>query len=145
MPNLDDLHRSRYALLRSFRRDGREVDTPIWFAADGTSLVFRTKIGPKTARLTRDPRVELRACDYRGRVIGSGSPVSGRATILSGSAAAAGNSALRRRYGWQYNVIPLLRIPGVNNVDSTLPWREKFRRVRDCDVWDGSAIVRIDL
>lgn len=54
MHALDELTRSRYALLRSYRADGRAVDTPIWFALDGGSLVFRTKIGPKTTRLSRD-------------------------------------------------------------------------------------------
>ena len=57
------LAQSRYALLRSYRRDGTPIDTPIWFALDGTTLVFRTKVGPKTKRLTGQPRVELRPCD----------------------------------------------------------------------------------
>lgn len=35
---------------------------------DGDALVFRTKAGPKTKRLTARPEVELTACDYRGRV-----------------------------------------------------------------------------
>jgi uncharacterized protein len=65
---LHELGRARYALLRTYRRDGTPVDTPIWFHQDATTLVFRTKIGPKTKRLAAHPRVELRACDHRGRV-----------------------------------------------------------------------------
>ena len=136
---------SRYALLRSYRRDGSPVDTPIWFHLEGRSVVFRTKVGPKTARITRDSRVELRACDHRGRPAGGSAALTGRATILAGAAAGDANSALRRRYGWQYNVVPLLKIPGVRNVHSGLPLREKLRKARDRGVWDDSAIVRVDL
>jgi uncharacterized protein len=60
MPALAD---SRYALLRSFRRDGTPIETPIWFALDGNGLVFRTKVGPKTKRLAARRDVELTACD----------------------------------------------------------------------------------
>ncbi|MGA5466257.1 PPOX class F420-dependent oxidoreductase [Mycobacterium sp. NPDC050041] len=145
MHTLDDLRTSRYALLRSYRRDGSPVDTPIWFAFEGSALVFRTKIGPKTRRLTNDPRVQLQVCDHRGRVGHDGATVDGRASILDGAAAEAANELLRGRYGWQYNVVPLLKIPGVRNVHSNLPWREKLRRARDRGLWNDSAIVRIDL
>src|SRR5690349_15656507 len=116
----EELRQSRYALLRTYRRDGTAVDTPIWFAADGADLVFRTKTGPKTQRLSRDPRVELRACDHRGRVSAAALTVPGHATRLSGAEAVAGDRALRRRYGWQYTVVPLLPIPGVRNVHRAL-------------------------
>jgi PPOX class probable F420-dependent enzyme len=143
--SLEGLVDSRYALLRSYRRDGSPVDTPVWFHLEGRSVVFRTKVGPKTARITRVPRVELRACDHRGRPTGGSAALTGRATILAGAAADDANSALRRRYGWQYNVVPLLKIPGVRNVHSGLPLREKLRKARDRGVWDDSAIVRVDL
>lgn len=145
MPHLDDLRRTRYASLRTYRRNGNPIDTPIWFTMDGAAVVFRTKIGAKTKRLTHDPRAELRPCDHRGRVTDTAPTFRGQATILSGTAAEAANDSLRQRYGWQYNLVPLLKIPGVNNVDSALPWREKLRRVRDRGVWDGSALVRVEL
>lgn len=139
------LSRSRYALLRSYRRDGTPVDTPIWFALDGTSLVFRTKVGPKTNRLAAQPNVQLRPCDHKGRVDDGAVPVFGVARVLSGAAAEAGNRALHQRYGWQYNVVPMIKVPGVTNVHSKLPLREKLRRMRDQGVWADSVIVQIDL
>jgi uncharacterized protein len=141
---LSDLSSARYALLRTFRRDGTSVDTPIWFGVQADSVVFRTKIGPKTKRLAARPDVELTACDYRGRVRGDGRTFAGRATILSGVEAAEANRALHRRYGWQWNVVPLIKIPGVTNVHQGLSLREKLRRARDRNVWRDSAIVRID-
>lgn len=139
------LSRSRYALLRSYRRDGTPVDTPIWFAFDGTSLVFRTKVGPKTNRLAAQPNVQLRPCDHKGRVDDGAVPVCGVAHVLSGAAAEAGNRALHQRYGWQYNVVPMIKVPGVTSVHSKLPLHEKLRRMRDQGVWADSVIVQIDL
>lgn len=139
------LQKSRYALLRTYRRDGTPVDTPIWFHLDGTELVFRTKLGPKTKRLTAHPQVELRVCDHRGRVPDSAAPISGRARLLSGPDAEQANRVLHTRYGWQYNVVPLLKLPGVTNVHAKLPLREKLRRARDRNLWTDSAIVRVEL
>jgi PPOX class probable F420-dependent enzyme len=142
---MDSLRASRYALLRTYRRDGRAVDTPIWFHLDGSTLVFRTKVGPKTTRIVNDPRVELRVCDYQGRVPDGASALSGTATVLDGEAAEQGNRMLKARYGWQYNLVPLLPLPGVKNVDAGLPWREKWARLRNPNLWPESAIVRVEL
>ena len=142
---MDSLHASRYALLRTYRRDGRAVDTPIWFHRDGDTLVFRTKLGPKTTRIANNPRVQLRACDYKGRVPDSAPTLAGQATLLSGDEAERANRLLHNRYGWQYNLVPLVPLPGVKNVDAALPWREKWQRVRNPNLWPGSAIVRVDL
>lgn len=140
----DILSRSQYALLRSFRRDGTAVDTPIWFVLDGRTVLFRTKIGPKTRRLTARPEVELVVCDYKGRVTG-GTWLTGRATVLGGEEAQRANRALHRRYGWQWNILPLVKIPGITNVHRDLPLREKLRRAHTREVWPDSAIVRIEL
>ncbi|NOP99796.1 PPOX class F420-dependent enzyme [Mycolicibacterium fortuitum] len=141
---LEALARSRYALLRSLRRDGTTVDTPIWFVLDGRTALFRTKIGPKTRRLAAQPDVELVVCDYKGRVTGT-TWLTGRATMLAGQDAERANSALHRRYGWQWNIVPLLKIPGVTNVHRDLPLREKLRRARHRALWPDSAIVKIEL
>jgi PPOX class probable F420-dependent enzyme len=143
--SVDELSTSRYVLLRSFRRDGTPVDTPMWFALDEGALLFRTGIGPKTKRLERHPDVELTLCNYRGRVRPDATPVKGRATILSGADAARADGLLHARYGWQYNTIPLIRIPGVTQGHRELSLREKLRRARSRQVWPDSALVRVDL
>lgn len=141
---LADLHDTRYALLRSSRRDGTPVDTPIWFALDGSTLLFRTKIGPKSKRLALRPDVELTACDYRGRRRPDAATVAGRARVLSGAEAQAANRTLHRRYGWQWNVIPMIKVPGVTNVHRDLSVREKLRRTRMREVWPDSVIVAVE-
>ncbi|UXA04274.1 PPOX class F420-dependent oxidoreductase [Mycobacterium sp. SMC-2] len=142
--SLTDLSTARYALLRSFRRDGTPVDTPIWFGLDGEALLFRTKVGPKTKRLATRRDVELTACDYRGRVRPGATTLAGRATVLSGADAERANRLLHRRYGWRWNVVPLIKVPGVTNVHQDLCVREKLRRARDRGVWADSVIVRVD-
>jgi uncharacterized protein len=142
---LRELTSTRYALLRSYRRDGTPVETPIWFGVQGNSVVFRTKVGPKTKRLAARPDVELTACDYRGHVRSDATTFAGRAVILSGGEAAEANRALHRRYGWQWNIVPMLKIPGVVNVHRNLSLGEKLRRACDRNVWPDSAIVRINI
>jgi uncharacterized protein len=141
---LDELSRARYALLRSFRRDSTPVDTPIWFGLDGDALLFRTKVGPKTRRLATRRDFELTPSNYPVRFPPGATTVAGRATILSGADAERGNRLLHRRYGWQWNTVPLIKVPGVTNVHQELCAREKLRRARNRGVWPDSVIVRVD-
>jgi PPOX class probable F420-dependent enzyme len=141
---LAELSAARYALLRSFRRDGTPIDTPIWFGLHGDALLFRTKMGPKTSRLATRRDVELTACNYRGRVHPGATTIAGRATILSGADAERANRVLHERYGWQWNIVPLIKVPGVTNVHQDLGVWEKLRRARDRGVWADSVIVRVD-
>jgi PPOX class probable F420-dependent enzyme len=141
----DQLQTARYARLRSFRGDGTAVDTPIWFAINDGQVVFRTKVGPKTRRLTARRDVELIACDHRGRVRADAATFSGRATILSGTDAERANRALHRRYGWQWNVVPLIKLPGVTNVHQDLRLGERLRRSCDHGVWSDSVIVAVGM
>jgi PPOX class probable F420-dependent enzyme len=140
----DQFSAARYARLRSFRADGTPVDTPVWFAMNGRQLVFRTKLGPKTTRLTRRRDVELAVCDYRGRVRPGAATLAGHATILSGAEAERANHALHQRYGWQWNIVPLIKVPGVTNVHRDLCLSEKLRRSRDRGVWSDSVIVEVE-
>lgn len=142
--DIDELSRTRYALLRTYKKNGEPVDTPMWFAVQEKSVVFRTKRGPKTARLRAHPQVELTACDYRGRKLSGATVFTGTARILADAEGEAANRVLHRRYGWQWNLVPLIRIPGVTQVHAGLPLREKWRKARNRNVWDDSVIVRVD-
>jgi PPOX class probable F420-dependent enzyme len=142
---LDELHDARYALLRSYRRNGTPVDTPVWFALDGDTVLFRTKIGPKTRRLALRPDVELAACDSRGGRRPGAPALPGRAMILSGAESEAANRTLHARYGWQWNIVPLIKIPGVTNVHRDLSIPAKLRRTRTRTLWPDSVIVRVEI
>jgi PPOX class probable F420-dependent enzyme len=101
----DELARERYVSLASFRRDGREVRTPVWIAPDGDHLVVYTNgTSGKVKRIRNDAHVRLAPCDARGRVRGDWSDARAR---LRGDASGRdrGLAAVRRKYGWQMGLV----------------------------------------
>src|SRR5436305_2025847 len=116
-----------------------------WAAISASLGSARARLAGRPRRLATRGDVELAACDYRGRMRPGATTVAGRATILAGAEAERANRLLRRRYGWQWNIVPLIKVPGVTNVHRDLCVREKLRRARDRRVWADSAIVRVDL
>ena len=85
------LANAKYVSFTTFRKDGTPVSTPVWFAPLGDRFVFMSNdnVG-KTKRLARDSRVEVRACDVRGRVE-EGTPT------FTGQASA--RAAVEKKYG----------------------------------------------
>ncbi|MET0389516.1 MAG: PPOX class F420-dependent oxidoreductase [Polyangiales bacterium] len=54
--------------LRSFRKDGTPVDTPLWVVVHGNRLASYTDDRTfKAKRVQRNPNVEVAACDVVGR------------------------------------------------------------------------------
>ena len=96
-----------YVNLASFRRDGGEVRTPVWVARDGAQLVVYTNgRSGKVKRIRRDGRVRVAACDVRGGLRGEW--VEGRARLREDAAARdRGLAAIRRKYGWQAELVLL--------------------------------------
>ncbi|MGW5359754.1 PPOX class F420-dependent oxidoreductase [Actinopolymorpha pittospori] len=69
---LDPLRTSRVALLTTYRRDGRGVDTPVGIQVGRDQAFFTTRAKTwKVRRLARSPRVRVAPCTRRGRVTGS--------------------------------------------------------------------------
>lgn len=105
----DELARERYVSLATFRRDGREVRTPVWVAGDGGRLyVFSAGDAGKVKRIRATRRVRLAGCDLRGRVHGEWLEGTGRVVADEPALAARGYAALRRKYGWQMAATDLL-------------------------------------
>jgi len=101
------LDRERYGSLETFRKTGRAVATPVWFALAGERFyVFSEGDAGKVKRLRNDPRVRLAACNLRGRV--HGEPFAGRAVRVDDPATIArAYAALQAKYGWQMRVVDL--------------------------------------
>lgn len=94
-----------YVSLATFRRDGREVRTPVWIAeAGGTLYVYTNRRSGKVKRLRREPRVRLAPCDVRGGLRGEWVEATGR-LCEDAAEAARGFDALRRKYGWQLRAV----------------------------------------
>ena len=97
-----------YVNLATFRRDGREVRTPVWVAeADGHYYVFSEGHAGKVKRIRATKRVRMAACNVRGSVRSDWR--DGTARIVSDAAVLErAYTALRRKYGWQMRLADLL-------------------------------------
>jgi PPOX class probable F420-dependent enzyme len=95
-----DLDRESYLSLRTYRRDGTPVDTPVWFAMQGQRChVFSAGDAGKVKRLRREPRAAVAACDVRGRLRGPW--IEGRGRVLeSDEDIRRAYEALHAKYGW---------------------------------------------
>lgn len=100
-----DLGDETYVSLATFRRDGREVRTPVWIAREGDALVVYTNgRSGKVKRVRASSRARLAPCDVRGGLRGEW--VDASASLRSDPAAVErGLAAIVRKYGWQARLV----------------------------------------
>ncbi|SFQ35783.1 hypothetical protein SAMN05421810_106269 [Amycolatopsis arida] len=97
--SVERLSAEKYVLLTTFRKSGEPVSTPVWAAPlDGELVVWSARDAGKVKRLRRDDRVEVTACDVRGRRT-HGPTVPGRARLLDAAGSARVRDAIARKYG----------------------------------------------
>ena len=102
-PAFAQLRNARYLSLATYKKNGQEVRTPLWFAEqDGTLYVMTRDDSWKYKRIRNNPHVRVAPCTARGTVRGAWS--DGVARILPREQESPARDALRRKY-W------LLRIP----------------------------------
>ena len=115
---LDD---AKYISLRSYRRDGGPVDTPVWQApVDGKLLVFTDGTSFKVKRIRRNAKVQVARCDVRGKVLGPFFDGTCELVPEGSELEAQAYQALNRKYGL---------IMRMGTVFATLFGRVKRRRV----------------
>lgn len=99
--------RSRYVNLATFRRNGAEVQTPVWFAAlAGRLYVFTAGDAGKVKRLRHTSRVRVAACDARGRLRDTWCDATAR-IVTDAATIARARAAFVAKYGWQIRVFDL--------------------------------------
>jgi PPOX class probable F420-dependent enzyme len=101
-------NKEKYVSLVTFRRDGRKVATPVWFAAMGHEfgVITETNVG-KVKRIRNNPRVTVQVCDVRGNVVPTGDPkaapvLEATARLVTGAEAVAVRKAIAKKYGLVY-------------------------------------------
>ncbi len=94
----------KFCLLTTFRKDGRAVPTPMWFAMDDDALYMAT-LGnsAKIRRLRHQPKVLIAPCTSNGRPLGPALETTAR-IIVDPEAMAKGEKLLRKRYGLKRRV-----------------------------------------
>jgi PPOX class probable F420-dependent enzyme len=86
--------------LTTFRKTGKAVATPVWFAeANGRIYVYTAPDSGKVKRLRNNPRVQVAPCTFSGKVLGPA--VEAQACILAVGETDRARAALLREYGWQ--------------------------------------------
>ena len=121
---------ARYVSLATFRRDGREVRTPVWVAGDGAHLfVFSEGDAGKVKRIRATKRVALAPCDVRGGLRGDFVPGVGR-VVSEPAVIERGYAELVRKYGWQMRLA---------NFFSTLSGRISKRALLEIDLEAGAV------
>jgi len=105
---LEALDREAYISLATFRRDGRAVETPVWFALhDGSLWVFSAGDAGKVKRLRNGSRIRVAPCTVRGGVTGDWIDGAGR-IVEDPAEIEAAYAALRAKYGWQMRLTDLV-------------------------------------
>ena len=94
-----------YVSLATWRKNGKEVRTPVWVARSGDRLyVFTEGTSGKVKRLRNSPRSAVAPCDVRGGL--KGDFTEARTLIVEDAAVIeAAYAALRRKYGWQMRLL----------------------------------------
>jgi uncharacterized protein len=104
---LEDIGKASYIALRTYRKNGVGVDTPVWVSSDDGKLYVLTGGGSgKVKRISNDPRVAVCVSDMRGRP--KGEWIDARARILDGADDVDGaRRRLKRKYGLQARLFGL--------------------------------------
>jgi PPOX class probable F420-dependent enzyme len=102
--NQHPLASAKYVELTTFRRTGVAVPTPVWFAPTGEGpnsfAAITVDDTGKTKRLAHTRRVELRACDFRGKVAPGTPTYLGAARVdRDADGVAAARRAVVAKYG----------------------------------------------
>ncbi len=105
-----DLHKYNFINLKTFRKNGQEVITTVWFASqtDKKLVMLTLPHAGKLKRLHNNPHVELAPCNMNGSKT-YGAYLSGQARILpkGSTEAAAAKQLMDKKYGWQKKLFDL--------------------------------------
>jgi len=108
MPNdasFTALRGHRYVSLTTFRKTGKPVATPVWFAGDDRVLyVWTNAQSGKVKRLRNNPGVTLAPCTYNGRVLGPEQKAVAHLLPESSAEAQTAVRSLNAKYGWQWRI-----------------------------------------
>ncbi|MFB9237991.1 PPOX class F420-dependent oxidoreductase [Plantactinospora siamensis] len=121
----DEIVRSRYVSLTTFRRNGTPVATPVWHVPHGAELWIVTEAGSgKVKRIRNNPRVRVQPCSPRGKVAPGAPSETGTARLLDADGTALARQLLARRYvmsragNWFARLLRLRRPPMIGIVVS---------------------------
>ena len=101
----------KYCQLVTFRRDGKGVETPVWFALEGDRVYVKTEDpSGKVKRIRREARVQVAPCTVTGKHLGPATDATAR-ILTSEHETRRAEDVLRRRYALGRRLFSLLVEP----------------------------------
>ncbi len=102
------LYSHQFALLKTFRKSGDAVATPVWFANENGKLYITTSSTTgKIKRIKNNGRATMTPCDRQGKIVGEGKEIEGSARVLPQAEYAHANTLLARKYKLMYRLLGL--------------------------------------
>jgi hypothetical protein len=99
MPVPEEIARSKYVSLTTYRKDGTAVATPVWQAtSDGQMYIVSDADAWKVKRIRRDSRVQVTVCDFRGRIAEGAPAAEGTAHVLDEDGTRTAREIVARKY-----------------------------------------------
>ena len=118
MTVVDEIGRSRYVNLTTYRKDGTGVVTPVWHVANGGELIIVSEADAwKVKRIRNNSHVVVTVCDFRGKVAPGAPSAEGTARLLDQAETQTGRTLLARKYfmsrigNWFARILHLRRPP----------------------------------
>jgi uncharacterized protein len=123
MTVMDEIGRSQYVSLTTYRKDGTAVATPVWHAVDGDGLFIISDADAwKVKRIRNNSQVVVTVCSIRGKIAPSAPSASGTARVLDEAETATARKLVARKYvlsrlgNWFAQTLHLKKAPVVGIV-----------------------------
>jgi PPOX class probable F420-dependent enzyme len=118
MTVVDEIGRSKYVSLTTYRKDGTGVATPVWHAVNGGELfVVSDAEAWKVKRIRNNSHVVVTVCGIRGKIAPGAPSAQGTARLLDEADTETGRTLLARKYvlsrmgNWFTKILHLRRRP----------------------------------
>jgi PPOX class probable F420-dependent enzyme len=114
----DEIGRSNYINLTTYRKDGTAVATPVWAVLNGDELVVVTETDTwKVKRIRNNGHVLVTVANIRGKVAPGAASAEGTARLLDAAETETARTLLARKYllsrvgNWFAKVLRMRRKP----------------------------------
>jgi uncharacterized protein len=115
---VDEIGRSRYVSLTTYRKDGTGVATPVWHVMSGGELLIVSDAEAwKVKRIRNNSHIVVTVCGVRGKIAPGAPSAQGTARLLDEAGTETGRRLLARKYvlsrmgTWLTRILRLRRRP----------------------------------
>jgi PPOX class probable F420-dependent enzyme len=107
-----DIHQfddSKYINLETYKKNGKVVNTPVWFVIEDKKFFVITRSGTgKVKRLRHNPNVRISPCNFRGKL--KGKWVNGTASLQDSLEYERIMNLRNKKYGFQSKLASLFTV-----------------------------------